>query len=30
MVGFGDQAYFARVFKRLVGVAPAEYKANGT
>lgn len=27
MVGFADQTYFARVFKRLEGVSPAEYKA---
>jgi two-component system response regulator YesN len=29
MVGFNDQAYFARVFKRFEGCAPAEYRASG-
>ncbi len=28
MAGFNDQTYFARVFKKLEGVSPAEYKAG--
>jgi len=28
MVGFGDQTYFARVFKKFEGVSPAEFKAE--
>lgn len=27
-VGFEDQSYFTRIFKRQVGVPPGKYRAN--
>ena len=30
MVGFEEQSYFCRVFKKLVGVTPTHYRESGT
>ena len=29
MVGFEDQSYFTKVFRRTVGVSPGEYRRRG-
>jgi two-component system response regulator YesN len=29
MVGFSDQAYFSRVFRKYEGVSPVDYRADG-
>ena len=28
MVGFEDQSYFTKVFKKVVGVSPGKYREN--
>ena len=28
MVGFEDQSYFTKVFKKIVGVSPGKYREN--
>ena len=28
-VGFADQHYFSRLFKKLIGVPPSEFRKNG-
>ena len=30
MVGYGDQSYFTKVFKRIVGISPKEYAQKPT